>query len=115
MPATKTRSSAASSASSAARTASIVRNTGASSDDDGGTASAAYGDDHVFHGRCRGSDVVTVDCDVVDAVAGGPSLEWRRMLRRCRRELGVAVVLAEEDRRQLPYGGQVERFVERAL
>ena len=37
------------------------------------------------------------------------------MLGRRRRELGVAVVLAEEDDRQLPDGGQVHGLVERAL
>ena len=60
-------------------------------------------------------DVVAVDRDVVDAVAGGPPLERRRVLGRRGRELGVAVVLAEEDHRQLPHGGEVDRLVERAL
>ena len=37
------------------------------------------------------------------------------MLGRSRGELGVAVVLAEEDHRQLPDGGEVQGFVEGAL
>ena len=37
------------------------------------------------------------------------------MLVGGRRELGVAVVLAEEDDRQLPHRGEVHRLVERAL
>ena len=37
------------------------------------------------------------------------------MLGRRRGELGVAVVLAEEDHRQLPDGGEVQRLVEGAL
>ena len=67
------------------------------------------------HRRRGRHDVVAVDRDVVDAVAGGPPLERRRVLGRRRRELGVAVVLAEEDDRQLPHGGEVHRLVERAL
>ena len=63
----------------------------------------------------RGHHVVAVDGDVADAVAGGPLLERGRVLGRRRGELGVAVVLAEEDHRQLPHGGQVHRLVERAL
>ncbi len=83
--------------------------------DDGGTAPGANGLDHVVH-RGRGRhDVVAVDRDVVDAVSRGASLERRGVLRRCRRELGVPVVLAEEDHRQLPHRGEVDRFVERAL
>ena len=65
-------------------------------------------------GRGR-DDVVAVDRDVVDAVAGGALLERRRVLGRRGRELGVAVVLAEEDHRQLPHRGEVDRFVERAV
>ena len=52
--------------------------------DDGGPASGADGLDHVVHrGRGR-DDVVAVDRDVVDAVAGGALLERRRVLRRRR-------------------------------
>ena len=68
-----------------------------------------------LHRRGRRHDVVAVDRDVVDAVARGPLLERRRVLGRRRGELGVAVVLAEEDHRQLPHGGEVHRLVERAL
>ena len=62
-----------------------------------------------------GHDVVAVDGDVADPVAGGPALERRRVLVGGGRELGVAVVLAEEDDRQLPHRGEVHRLVERAL
>ena len=80
-----------------------------------GPARARMPDDRVVHRRCGRRDVVAVDRDVVDAVAGGPPLERRRVLGRCRRELGVAVVLAEEDHRQPPHGGEVDRLVEGAL
>ena len=68
----------------------------------------------VHRGRGR-DDVVAVDRDVVDAVAGRALLERRRVLRGRRRELGVPVVLAEEDHRQLPHRGEVDRLVEGAV
>ena len=82
-----------------------------------GPAAGADAVDHVVHhGRRGGDDVVAVDRDVVDAVARRPAA---RACAACcvgrRRELGVAVVLAEEDHRQLPHRGEVDRLVERAL
>ena len=68
--------------------------------DDDGTAPRAGRIDNIVHrGRGR-NDVVAVDRDELDAVARGAALERRRVLRRGRRELGVAVVLTEEDHRQ---------------
>ncbi len=83
--------------------------------DHGGAASRPHGADHALHGGRRRHDVVAVDRDVGDAVARGPTLERGPVLRRNGRELGVAVVLTEEDDRQLPDGGEVHGFVERAL
>ena len=83
--------------------------------DDGGAPAGAGGQDGVVRDGCGGRDVVAVDRDVGDPVAGGALLERRRVLGGGRRELGVAVVLAEEDHRHLPYGGEVHGFVERAL
>ena len=81
-----------------------------------GPPSGAEAVDHVVHRRCGRHDVVAVDRDVVDAVSARRVV---RAARACwvgsRRELGVAVVLAEEDHRQLPHGREVHRFVERAL
>ncbi len=71
--------------------------------------------DRFLHGGGRGDYVVAVHGHVVDSVSRRPLLQRHGMLGRRRRELGVSVVLAEEDHRQLPDGGQVQRFVERAL
>ena len=70
--------------------------------------------DHVVHRRRGGDGVVAVDRDVVDAVPRRSAFERRRVLGGRGRELGVPVVLAEEDHRQLPHRGEVHRFVERA-
>ena len=81
---------------------------------DHGTASGARGLDDRGHRGGGGDDVVAVDRDVLEAVTDRALLERRRVLRVGRRELGVAVVLAEEDHRQLPDRGEVDRLVERA-
>ncbi len=83
-------------------------------DDDGAASRARRVDDALHRGRGR-NHVVAVDRDEVDAVTGSPALERRRVLRRGGRELGVAVVLAEEDHRQLPDRGEVDRLVERTV
>ncbi|GIU86514.1 MAG: hypothetical protein KatS3mg009_1029 [Acidimicrobiia bacterium] len=65
----------------------------------------------------RGRDrhhVVPVHRRVGDAVAGRAAFERCGVLGRCGRELGVPVVLAEEDDRQPPDRGEVDRLVERA-
>ena len=80
-----------------------------------GPVAGAHRVDDARHRGRGGDDVVAVDRGVVDPVALGAALERRRVLVRRRRELRVAVVLAEEDHRQLPHRGQVHRFVERAL
>ena len=80
--------------------------------DDDRALSGARRFGHRAHHGCGRRHVVAVHCDEIDAVTGGALLELRRVLRRCGRELGVAVVLAEEDHRQLPHGSEVERFVE---
>ena len=84
-------------------------------DDDGTAVRRGRASTTSLHRRGGRDDVVAVDRDVVDAVAGGALLERRRVLGRRGRELGVAVVLAEEDHRQLPDRGEVDRFVERAV
>ena len=71
--------------------------------------------DHLRHRFGDRDDVVAVDRDVVDAVPRRPTLERCGVLVGGRRELGVAVVLAPEDDRQLPHRGEVHRLVERAL
>ena len=83
--------------------------------DDRGAGATAQGLDHVLHRRRGGHDVVAVDGDVAHPVPGRPALERGPVLVGRRRELGVAVVLAEEDDRQPPHGGEVHRLVERAL
>ena len=83
--------------------------------EDRGTSPRPHGGDHVLHGRRRRHHVVAVDGGVGDAVPGGPALEGRPVLGRRGREFRIPVVLAEEDHRQLPHGGEVHRLVERAL
>ena len=68
-----------------------------------------------MHHARRRHDVVAVDGDVADSVPGGPALERCGVLRRRRRELGVAVVLTEEDRREVPHCCEVHRLMERTL
>src|SRR4051794_41170344 len=72
---------------------------------------SAHAIDDVTHHSCGRDDVVPVDGDIADAVPGRAPLEWRSMLRRHRRELGVPVVLAEEDDGEMPDGGEVHRLV----
>jgi hypothetical protein len=67
------------------------------------------------HGGGAGHDVVAVDPQVRQAVAGCPPLEGHRVLVGRGRELGVAVVLAPEHDRQAPDRCQVDRLVEGAL
>ena len=83
--------------------------------DDDGPAPARVSSTETLHRERGRDDVVAVDRRRTDAVAGGAPLERRRVLLVGGRELGVAVVLAEEDDRQLPDRGQVHRLVERAL
>ena len=80
-----------------------------------GPAPAAHRLDGVQHHRCGGDHVVAVDRGVAKPVALGPTLELRRVLVGGGGELGVPVVLAEEDDRKLPHRGEVHRLVERAL
>ena len=64
----------------------------------------------------HGQHVVAVDLLAADAVAGGPAGDVRvaHHLRDVRAG-AVEVVLADEDHRQVPDGGHVHAFVERAL
>ncbi len=80
-----------------------------------GRATAPRRVDDRLHGLRRGDDVVAVDQDVWQGVAGRPLLQRRRVLGGRRRELGVPVVLAEEDDGQVPHCGQVESLVKGAL
>ena len=83
-------------------------------DDDGSGAGADRTDD-LGHDLRRRHDVVAVDGPVAHAVPLGAVLERRGVLIGGCGELGVAVVLAEEDDRELPHRGQVHGLVERAL
>jgi hypothetical protein len=83
--------------------------------DDHGTVPVADRGHHVGHQRRGAQDVVAVDGHVLDAIARGALRQRRRVLSLRRRELSVAVVLAEEHRRDPPHRGEVHGFVERAL
>ena len=70
--------------------------------------------DEIGHRRSNDLHVGSIDLDPDHAVSRRPFDDGDRMLRRRGRELGVAVVLAEEDDRQLPHCGQIDGLVERA-
>ena len=83
--------------------------------DDRGTSPAPGRFDDPRRRRRGRGDIVAVDGHVVDAVPRSPMFDAGRVLGGHGRELGISVVLAPEDHRELPYGGQVDRFVERTL
>lgn len=83
--------------------------------DQDGSAALPQPLDLVGHGPGHFEDVVAVDVLVADAVPGGAGGERGTVLVGGGRELGVVVVLAEEDDGQVPYGGQVDGLVEHAL
>ncbi len=80
-----------------------------------GAVALAQGADRLSCGRKNGRQIIAVDGLRGDAVGRGETahvLDVGVLLTT--RELGVAVVLADEQHRQSPQGGKIQRLVERA-
>src|SRR5690348_14944630 len=66
----------------------------------------------VLQGTIDFHDVVAVDGHPFHAVAGSPFRKFRAAVLFLHwGAQGVAVVLDEEDDRQIPYGGEIKRFM----
>ena len=83
--------------------------------DDNRSCAVANPADDVLHRKRDRLDIVARDGDVLEAVAGRAARKRNRILVLGGRELGVVVVLTEEDDREPPERRQVERLVERPL